>query len=236
MECKDRTGRVTLSKTARTSMVGIYSIRFQSKPLSDMGTCSVKLAGTSPRSSCAAPGVMNRPLSLSIKLFGMAAYNADGLFFKPSKPMSFCPKAKKTSAPSPKLSLPPLPFAKLSACTAQDWMNPKYRCYWRTWSPKTPIGLWYGPAANKRYGSSMTLEQGLRGSGEINRVLLRESIAATLNAFNSLPFYYNAVQVNYYFNQALAGSSKDVQKWALNFKRANSGYNGKARCLMTPCK
>ncbi|KAI5066420.1 hypothetical protein GOP47_0019044 [Adiantum capillus-veneris] len=56
--------------------------------------------------------------------------------------------------------------------------------------------MWYGPAATKKFGSTLNLEQGLRGSGEINRVLLRESIAATFNAFNSLPFYYNAIEVS----------------------------------------
>ncbi|MCO5582022.1 hypothetical protein L7F22_035912 [Adiantum nelumboides] len=233
LECKDSHGTVTLSKAANTSMIGAYAIRLQGSQKLD--GCTVSLAGSSPQSTCAVTGVATRPIELSWKLFGMAMYTADGLFYKPSKPMSFCPNAKGTT-PSPKVSLPRLPFAKLSACTAQDWLNPQYKCFWRVWSPKTKVGVWYGPAASKKFGSSLTLEQGLRGSGEVNRVLLRESIAATLNAFNSLPFYYNAIQVSYHFNQALAGSNKDVLKWALNFKRANSGYNGKAKCLLTPCK
>eukprot|EP00250_Pteridium_aquilinum_P003390 c13703_g1_i1 orf=485-1384(-) len=232
LECKDSSGKVTLSKGATTSMIGAYAISISGSP--KMDGCSTRLVGSSPRSSCAAAGVSTRPVELSWKLFGMAMYTAEGLFYKPSKAMSFCSNA--TSSSSPKISLPPLPFAKLSACTAKDWLNPQYKCYWRVWSPKTKVGVWYGPAASKKYGSNLTLEQGLKGSGEVNRVLLRESIAATLNAFNSVPFYYNAVEVNYHFNQAFAGSDKDILKWALNFKRANSGYNGKAKCLLTPCK
>lgn len=232
VECKDSNGKVTLSKEGNTNMIGAYAISLSGSP--KMDGCSTRLVGSSPRRSCAVAGVSTRPVELAWKLFGMAMYTTEGLFFKPSKPMSFCPNATDNSAP--RVPLLPLPFSKLSACNAQDWLNPQYKCYWRVWSPKTKVGVWYGPAATKKYGSTLTLEQGLRGSGEVHRVLLRESIAATLNAFNSLPFYYNAVEVDYHFNQALAGSDKDVLKWALNFKRANSGYNGKAKCLLTPCK
>lgn len=235
VECKDSNGLVTLSREGSTDMLGAYAIHVDGSP--SMEGCTAQLVGSSPRSSCGAAGVSTRPVALSWKLFGMAMYTAEGLSFKPSKPMSFCPKAGAAPGGSgPKVFLTPLPFTKLSACSAQEWLNPQYKCYWRVWSPKTKVGVWYGAAATKKFGDRLSLEEGLRGSGEVHRVLLRESIAATLNAFNSLPFYYNAVQVDLHFNEALAGSDKDALKWALNFKRANLGYNGKAKCLLTPCK
>ncbi|KAI5066421.1 hypothetical protein GOP47_0019045 [Adiantum capillus-veneris] len=97
-------------------MIGTYAIKLDGSQKLD--GCFVRLAGSSPKSTCAGAGVAARPLELSWKLFGTAMYTAEGRFYKPSKPMSFCPNAKKTT-PSPKVSLPPLPFAKLSACTAQ---------------------------------------------------------------------------------------------------------------------
>eukprot|EP00249_Psilotum_nudum_P001148 c13485_g1_i1 orf=395-1276(-) len=230
VECNDSKGQKVLSREGETGLFGDYAIRFDWSP--NLGGCVVRVL-SSPKRTCNIAATGSKSISLSWKLFGLSFYSVDALSFRPSKAMSFCPNS---SGKSPGTSFPILPFEKLSACPYNDWLDPQFKCYWRLLSPDTKVSVFYGETAGKKYGSDITLWQGLHGSGDINKVLLREAITASLNAFNSIHFYYSPVSVHVHFNQAIKGTDKDVVRWALAFKRANSGYGGKAKCLMTKCK
>ncbi|KAL9670571.1 hypothetical protein QQ045_008124 [Rhodiola kirilowii] len=133
--------------------------------------------------------------------------------------------------------LPPGPYTKASACPHQSWTMPQYRCYWRAVNPDTKVALLFGPLAAKRYGTDMTMWQGLQGRGDPYRTLLREGTTAYLNSFNSLQFPYNTLAVVVHMNSALAGSKNQVLLTALRFIRANGGYSGNSTpCRFTPCK
>ncbi|KAF3965084.1 hypothetical protein ACB098_07G139600 [Castanea mollissima] len=147
--------------------------------------------------------------------------------------------------PMPPLpSLPPLPplppmptilFSEASACLHDNWTMPEYKCYWRAVNPDTKVAVAFGLLAAGRYGTDMTLWQGLQGRGDPYRTLLREGTTAFLNSYNSLQFPYNATGVIQRMNRALMGSNRNVLLTALRFRRANSGY-GQVSCKFTPCK
>ena len=58
--------------------------------------------------------------------------------------------------------------------------------------PDTKVAVAFGLLAARRYGTYMTLWQGLQGRGDPYRTLLREGTTAFLNSYNSLQFPYNA--------------------------------------------
>ncbi|KAK3195031.1 hypothetical protein Dsin_026341 [Dipteronia sinensis] len=132
--------------------------------------------------------------------------------------------------------MPPMPFEEASACPHQNWTMPEYKCYWRVLNPDTKVALIFGPIASRRYGTGMTLWQGLQGRGDPYRTLLREATTALLNSYNSLQFPYNTVAVVTHMNLALMGSPRSVLLTALRFMRANSGSTNKVSCKFTPCK
>jgi hypothetical protein len=115
---------------------------------------------------------------------------------------------------------------------------PEYKCYWRAVNPDTKVGVTFGLLAGRRYGTDMTLWQGLQGRGDLYRTLLREGTTAFLNSYNSLHFPYNAIGVVQHMNWALMGSPRSALLTALRFKRANSGSGSSntVTCKFTPCK
>ncbi|KAL4616073.1 hypothetical protein ACB092_07G172500 [Castanea dentata] len=131
--------------------------------------------------------------------------------------------------------MPTIPFSEASACLHDNWTMPEYKCYWRAVNPDTKVAVAFGLLAARRYGTDMTLWQGLQGRGDPYRTLLREGTTAFLNSYNSLQFPYNAIGVIQRMNWALMGSNRNVLLTALRFRRANSG-NGQVSCKFTPCK
>ncbi|CAK7329538.1 unnamed protein product [Dovyalis caffra] len=132
--------------------------------------------------------------------------------------------------------MPPAPFLEASACPHQNWTMPEYKCYWRAVNPDMKVGVVFGLLATRRYGTDMTLWQGLQGRGDPYRTLLREGTTALLNSYNSIEFPYNAISVVTRMNWALMGSQRSVLLTALRFMRANSGYGGRVACKFTTCK
>lgn len=118
---------------------------------------------------------------------------------------------------------------------SRSWIRPEYRCYWRAVSPDTKVSVVFGLLAARRYGNDLTLWQGLQGRGDPYRTLLRESITAFLNSYNSVQFHYNAISVVQQMNSGLMGSQRNVLYTALRFIRANSGH-GTVTCKFTACK
>lgn len=116
-----------------------------------------------------------------------------------------------------------------------NWTMPEYKCYWRAVNPDTKVAVAFGLLAARRYGTDMTLWQGLQGRGDPYRTLLREGTTAFLNSHNSLQFPYNAIGVIQRMNWALMGSNRNVLLTALRFRRANSGY-GQVSCKFNPCE
>ncbi|XP_021775775.1 uncharacterized protein LOC110739633 [Chenopodium quinoa] len=147
------------------------------------------------------------------------------------------PKAPTT----PGFKLPPMfhmpssPFTQNSACSNEYWMKPEYKCYWKLVNPEMPVALVFGPLAAQKYGNDLTLWSGLKGKGDPYKTLLRETVTALLNSYNSFHFPYNAIQVLHNFNTAMTGSTRSVLLTALRFKRANSGY-GRVPCKFQACK
>ncbi|XP_050363447.1 probable amidase At4g34880 [Argentina anserina] len=135
--------------------------------------------------------------------------------------------------PLPRLPpMPPVPFLEATACPHQSWTRPEYRCYWRAVRPDTKVAVVFGLPAAERYGTDLTLWQGLQGRGDPYRTLLRESITAFLNSYNSLQYTYNTFAVVQQMNSGLMGSQRNVLYTALRFIRANSGH-GRATCKFT---
>ncbi|KAK3421056.1 hypothetical protein EUGRSUZ_G01761 [Eucalyptus grandis] len=131
--------------------------------------------------------------------------------------------------------LPPAPFLEASACANEKWMMSEYKCYWRAVNPDTKVALVFGLTAARRYGTGLTLWQGLQGRGDPYRTLLREATTALLNSYSSIQFPYHTLGVLQHMNSALMGSTQNVLLTALRFRRANLGY-GTTTCKFTPCK
>lgn len=112
---------------------------------------------------------------------------------------------------------------------------PEYKCYWRWVNPETKVAVAFGMAAARRYGTDMTLWNGLHGRADPYRTLLREGITALLNSYNSFHFSYHPLGVIQHMNWALMGSTRTVLITALHFMMANSG-SGNVTCNFTPCK
>ncbi|KAM2041441.1 hypothetical protein FF1_035007 [Malus domestica] len=131
--------------------------------------------------------------------------------------------------------MPPMPFVEATACPHQQWTLREHNCYWRAVNPNTKVAVIFGPLAARRYGTDLTLWQGLQGRGDSYRTLLREGITALLNSYNSLQYPYNSIAVVQHLNWGLIGSNRNVLLTGLRFIRANSGY-GKVPCKFTACK
>lgn len=117
----------------------------------------------------------------------------------------------------------------------RSWAMPEYKCYWRALNQDTKVAVAFGPLAARRYGTDVTLWQGLQGRGDLYRTLLREATTALLNSYNSLQFPYNSVSVVTHMNYALMDSPRSALLTAFRFMRANSG-SGNVTCKFTPCK
>ncbi|XP_059314358.1 protodermal factor 1 isoform X2 [Lycium ferocissimum] len=131
--------------------------------------------------------------------------------------------------------MPPVPYLEASACPHQNWMMPEYRCYWKVINPDSKVGVVFGLIAARKYGTDITLWEGMKGRGEPYTTLLREGTTALLNSYNSVQFPYHPLGVIQHMNWALMGSTQQVMHTALSFLRANSG-NGRFTCKFNPCK
>ncbi|GLT86109.1 hypothetical protein SLE2022_042710 [Rubroshorea leprosula] len=145
--------------------------------------------------------------------------------------------------PSPLLpplpSLAPLPPVTVlqegSACPHQNWKMQEYKCYWRVLNPDSKVAVVFGPIAAARYGTDITLWEGLHGRGDPYGTLLREATTALLNSYNSLEFPYHTLGVITDMNLALRGSTHSTLLTAWRFMSANSGF-GRLPCKFTPCE
>lgn len=115
------------------------------------------------------------------------------------------------------------------------WMMPEYKCYWKVVSPDTKVAVAFGPVAGGKYGTDMSLLEGLHGRGDTYRTLLREATAALLNSYNSFLFPYPTLSVINRMNWALLGSPQQALMVALRFKRANTGVYGHTTCNFSSC-
>ncbi|KAL9266986.1 hypothetical protein AKJ16_DCAP15763 [Drosera capensis] len=247
MTCPGNDGHTTTVGQETTNIFGGYVMRFDGSP--DL-------------SSCTAAAGPSKSVRLMFSMFDMEMYSVDALISQPSRPMSFCSRSTSpalsppvnpapmlpplvapvvpASPPPPIFRLPPLPpmspvpFFEASACSYRYWMMPEFRCYWKVMNPDTTVALIFGPLAARRYGTDMTLWNGLQGRGDPYRTLLREGITALLNSYNSLQFPYNAFSVIERMNTALLGSPRNVLFTALRFRRANS-VSGGVTCRFRGC-
>ncbi|CAK9315343.1 unnamed protein product [Citrullus colocynthis] len=260
--CGDGNGGVTYLREETTNLFGSFTMRFDGTP--DLSGCYATVGGSAEGTTtdCGGAGGPPKSLRLMFRLFDMEMYVVDSLVSQPAKPMSFCsasvnpvpvPAPVVTAPPSPSLPLPPLPpsfklpplpplpqlppgpFLEASACQHENWTNPDYRCYWRAVNPDTKVAVIFGLGAANRYGTDLTLWNGLQGRGDPYRTLLREAITAFLNSYNSVNFPYPTLSVVQRLNWALLGSPRAVLLTALRFKRANSGY-GHVTCKFDPCQ
>lgn len=229
VQCKDGNGKVVDSAHASTNFMGDFIVSFKGKE--DLTGCSVYLAG-SPDGKCNIVGGGGKTLSLKSKFLFKAMYVVDPLFYRPSKPMGFCPKNGPQPGPSHGGITIPFPNKHPSTCSCLDWLRPDYQCYWpKDMSPwKTTVGSVFGRGAQKRYGDK-TLAGGLLTGDE----LLRQAIAALLNARTNQHFYISPRGVKSRFSKALYGSWSAKSAQAKAFKDANNGY-GKGKCLLVSCK
>ncbi|XP_031260051.1 uncharacterized protein LOC116118225 [Pistacia vera] len=254
--CADSNGQITTSREETTNWLGNYAVKFDGTP--NLGNCFAQVSGSDQESTaCGAAAGPAQNLRLMFRMFGMELYAVDSLLTQPAHPMSFCSRSSNPNPVSPPVTpvnrppssrspptfnlpplppLPPTPFTEASACPHQNWTKPEYKCYWRGLRPDAKVALVFGPAAARRYGTNMTLWEGLQGRGDPYRTLLREATTALLNSHNSLEFPYNTVGVVTHTNRALRGSSRSVLLTAFRFLKANSGSTGKVSCKLTPCK
>lgn len=114
-------------------------------------------------------------------------------------------------------------------------MLPEHRCYWKVVSPDTKVAIVFGPFAARKYGTDMTLWQGMSGRGDPYRTLLREGTTSLLNSYNSIAFPYHSFAVIQHMNWALMGSTRQVLRTALRFMRANSGTSFNVTCRFNVC-
>ncbi|KAG6571035.1 hypothetical protein SDJN03_29950, partial [Cucurbita argyrosperma subsp. sororia] len=258
--CGDGNGGVTYLREETTNLFGSFTMRFDGMP--DLSGCYATVGGTGEGATtdCGGAGSPPRSLRLMFRLFSMEMYVVDSLLSQPAQPMSFCsasvhpvpvpvvmppppnlpPPFKMPPLPQlpplpPLPQLPPMPFLEASACQHENWTNPYYKCYWRAVNPDMKVGVVFGVLAANRYGTDLTLWNGLQGRGDPYRTLLREAITAFLNSYNSVHFPYPALSVVEGLNWALLGSQRAVLHTALRFKRANSG-NGHVTCKFDPCQ
>ncbi|CAI9781984.1 unnamed protein product [Fraxinus pennsylvanica] len=256
--CPGSDGQVTMWREETTNWLGSYAIKFEGIP--DLSGCYAQVSGNAQGSSgCgAAVGPAMYP-RLMFRMFDMEMYAVDPLLSQPAQPMPFCSSSTSpVVAPAPPVRLlppvpripplpplpplppmPPVPSLEASACPHQKWMMPEYKCYWKVVSPDTKVAVIFGLIASRRYGTDMTLWEGMNGRGDPYLTLLREGTTALLNSYSSIQFPYHPLDVIQHMNWALMGSTRQVLHTALSFLRANSGTStgtSAATCRFTPCK
>ncbi|XAR59053.1 hypothetical protein NMG60_11014684 [Bertholletia excelsa] len=260
--CADRTGKITMSREETTNWSGNYAMKFDGTP--DLSRCYARVSGAGQGSgNCGAMAGPAKNLKLMYSIFGTEMYTVDPLLSEPAQPMSFCPKSSSPAPvplnpppgpitpanpppvnhhPIPRLPplpplppMPPFPFVEASACPYWNWTMPEYRCYWKVLTPDTKVAVVFGLVAERKYGPDMTLGQAMQGRADPYRTLLREATTALLNSYNSMLFPYHPLGVIQNLNWALVGSTRQVFRTAIRFRRVNSG-NGKVGCRFTPCK
>ncbi|XP_019438228.1 PREDICTED: uncharacterized protein LOC109344072 isoform X2 [Lupinus angustifolius] len=253
LSCSDKNGQMTMSREETSNLFGSYAMRFDGA--ADLSGCSVHVSGSGEGSMhCGEGGGPVQYPKLMFKMFDIEMYTVDALLAQPPQPMDYCSTSSNpppltpplNSAPPPfKLpplpALPPLPplppliFPEASACPSQKWTMPEYKCYWRGVNRDTKVAVAFGMVAARRYGTDITLWNGLHGRGDPYRTLLREGVTALLNSYNTLQFSYNPLSVITHMNLALlGGSNRTVLLTALHFMRANSGA-GNVTCKFTTC-
>ncbi|KAJ0969033.1 hypothetical protein J5N97_021910 [Dioscorea zingiberensis] len=234
----------------KSNWVGSWMVRIEGSR--DLSGCEARVVAAP--AGCAAAVGGSKGLSLMFKMFGMELYTVAPLLAQPSKPMRLChnakpapsllpPPAAEVQPPPPPQLLPLLPpplkpFFEASACPYYKWMMPEYKCYWRVMKPETKVAAAFGLVAGSKYGSNMTLWQGLHGKRELYQTLLREAITALLNSCHSAGFSYPTLRVIGDLNLALLGSQRQALLIALRFRRANAGAgSGPAflTCNLSPC-
>ncbi|XP_050233724.1 uncharacterized protein LOC126682173 [Mercurialis annua] len=264
MECANSNGEITMSREETTDWLGNYGMRVDGSPdLSNCyAEVSSNGDGGGGSNGCGVGAGPAQKLRLMFRMFDMEIYSVDSLLTQPSQPMSFCPNSsnnpvpKPVRPPAPEVSpvmppprfkvptlpplpplppMPPVPFLEASACSHKNWTMPEYKCYWRAINPEMKVAVVFGLEAARKYGTDMTLWEGLQGRSDPYKTLLREAITALLNSYNSLQFPYNAITVVTRFNLALMGSQRTALRTALSFIRANSGYSGRTPCKFTAC-
>ncbi|CAL5377045.1 hypothetical protein CsSME_00009219 [Camellia sinensis var. sinensis] len=262
--CSDSNGQVTLLREETTNWFGNYAMKFDGTPdLSGCYAQVSSGSGGQGSNDCVAVAGPAKSLRLVFRIFDMEMYTVDPLLSEPAQPMSMCPRSyAPVSAPvipvtppvpvepppvarlpplppMPRLPplppLPPMPSLEASACPYWNWTMPGYECYWKAVTPDMKVAVVFGLIAARRYGTDMTLRQGMEGRGDPYRTLLREGTTALLNSYNSIQFPYHPLGVIHHMNWALLGSTRLVLHTAIRFMRANSG-SGKVSCKFTPCK
>ncbi|KAJ7530745.1 hypothetical protein O6H91_14G017200 [Diphasiastrum complanatum] len=244
VDCKNSNNAMQSSHQASTSVLGTFVFKVSGNV--DLSSCSARLTGSSS-SSCSLFGNAEQSLNLDWKMFGEAFYSVEPMFFKPEKPMSFCPNSS-SSSPSPpdvnpkppSISLPPAPFEDASSCTHDQWAKPEHLCYWKFLSPNETAREAFGPALAQGYGNA-TLMDALNGKridaewpyrSRAYRGLLRETVTALLNSYSS-KFKYSPFTVVAQFTDVISSnSSRAAAKLAHEFQTANSG----GKCLLQTCK
>lgn len=112
VQCKDKAGKVVDYAQASTNFLGDFMVSFKGKE--DLSGCYVYLSGSAD-SKCNIVGGGGKTLSLKSKFLFKAMYVADPLFYKPAKPMGFCPK-QGGSSPGRGITVP-FPNRKPSTCS-----------------------------------------------------------------------------------------------------------------------
>ncbi|KAK4340446.1 hypothetical protein RND71_041908 [Anisodus tanguticus] len=264
MACPDN-GEMTIWGEETTNWLGSYAMRLDGTPDLSGCVAQVTSSSEEGTRGCGTGGGPGRSPRLMFRMFDMEMYNVDPLISQPEDPMSFCPKSSypqphpnpvtpttppstlpvPTLPPTPPLPhlppmstlppVPPFPYLEASACPHQSWMMPEYRCYWKVINPDSKVGVVFGLIAARKYGTDITLWEGMKGRGEPYKTLLREGTTALLNSYNSVQFPYHPLGVIQHMNWALMGNTQQVMHTALRFLRANSG-NGRFTCKLNPCK
>ncbi|OIT28018.1 PREDICTED: uncharacterized protein LOC109213169 [Nicotiana attenuata] len=260
MACPDNNGQMTTWGEETTNWLGNFAMRFDGTP--DLSGCVAQVTGSSEQGTrgCGTGGGQGKSPRLMFRMFDMEMYTVDPLISQPADPMSFCPKSSSYPQPQPQPHpnpvspsipplpplpptppmphlppMPPFPYLEASACPHQNWMMPEYRCYWKVVTPDSKVGVVFGLIAARKYGTDITLWEGMKGRGEPYKTLLREGTTALLNSYNSVQFPYHPLGVIQHMNWALMGSTQHVLHTALSFMRANSG-NWNATCKFNPCE
>ncbi|BBM98117.1 hypothetical protein MPTK1_1g10970 [Marchantia polymorpha subsp. ruderalis] len=251
VECKAADGSMMASAEATTDFLGGFVASF--KGMADLEGCKAYMK-SSPDSSCSIAGYEGGgELKLRSKFFFTSFYGVEPMFFKPAAPKSFCPGSKPNPPPVPSLpgipplpplpplppkppgappiTLPPMPWMQPSTCTADQWKNSDFFCHWKKATPfQTTVEIMFGKAAKKKYGD-MNLYSALQGEDD----LLKQAVAAMMNAYGNLKFSMSPKAVKKEFLLALKGPQQLKWDTAWKLKQANLGW-GKGKCMLAPCK
>ncbi|XP_058098876.1 uncharacterized protein LOC131243502 [Magnolia sinica] len=246
LTCPGSDGKPTVLKEETSNWYGGYGFKFDDSP--DLRKCSVQVVPGSGQVCGAAAGPA-QSVKLLFDVWNLEVYIVDAVLSQPANPRPFCQKSSGSPVSVPALAPPTPPSAQLppfgqfppntlpqgSVCSHESWSVPQYKCYWKVVGPDTKVAVAFGLEAAMKYGTDMTLWEGLQGKGDVYRTLLREGTTALLNSYNSYQFAYPTLSVIAQMNQAMMGGPQQALKIALRFKRANHG-SANVRCNFSPCK